>query len=139
MYGPMETALKAALADVIADAPVLGHLDLVDLDKGPSVQIKLSYLGYRPRGRQVRDLASLDQRWVALVLVNAARLDPARQAVVEQGFRTLTERICAFRYDRFTRPELDATPEPGFTGHIVEMGVYFTIAAVSGAKEDPQP
>lgn len=137
MYGPMETALKEALADVLPGVPVLGHLDLVDLDKGPSAQIKLSWLGYRPRGgKPVRSMAAFDYRFGALLLVNAARLHPARQAEVETAYRTLVERVLAFRFQRLTRPEIEPTPEPDFAGPVLELGVFFTLGAVAGAQQE---
>jgi hypothetical protein len=137
MYGPMETALKEALADILPGVPVLGHLDLTDLDKGPAAQIKLSYMGYRPRsGKPVRSLAALDHRFAALLIVNAPRLDPTRKAEVEAAYRTLVERILAFKFQRFTRPEIEPTPEPDFSGSVLELGVFFTIGAVAGTQQE---
>lgn len=137
MYGPMETAIKEAFADILPAVPVLGHLDLVDLDKGPAAQIKVSYLGYRSRtGKPVRSLAALDHRFVALLIVNAPRLDLARKAEVEAAYRTLVERVLAFRFQRFTRPEIESSPEPDFSGSVLELGVYFTLPAVAGAPQE---
>lgn len=136
MYGQHETELKAALADVIPGVSVLGHLDLVDLEKGPPVQLKLSWLGYRVQGRQVGKVGHLPQRWAAVIIVNAARIDEARHTEIEQAFLTLVERMLAFRYQRYIRAELDPTPEPSFSGQVMELGVFFTIGAIAGAQQE---